>query len=74
MIYRVAMFGSDLASLSAGSPPEHINAPPLSASSTDAAVKLAAPAQFRSSFFLEGKCGMARVSALGVINEGLSGF
>lgn len=50
MTCRVAMFASDLASLSAGPPPEHINTPSLSSSSTDAAVKLAAPAQFRSSF------------------------
>lgn len=47
---RVAMFPSDLASLSARLLPEHINAPPLLSSSTDAAVKLAAHAHFRSSF------------------------
>ncbi|XP_071340610.1 eukaryotic translation initiation factor 5A-1 isoform X1 [Trachinotus anak] len=53
----VARFASDLATLSTGLPPEHMNALPLtppscspSSSSTDAAVKLAAPAQFRSSF------------------------
>jgi len=68
---------SDLATLSARSPPEPVNAPPLPPShlpSTDAPVKLAARAHC-GSFFLEGKSGMALVSALnGGINGAPDGF
>lgn len=59
----VARFCVDLASLSASLPPEHINAPPPPLFLHRCCSKVGRACALLVLFFLEGKCGVARVSA-----------